>query len=421
MTRTRPILAGQRAGLECSGGRCGRGMTFFTMMRAWASSRTMMGGVMVGVLVLLLFIKLLVAGRLPPSLPAVVADYEDHFAIDVVMGVEGGGWRSATCTPHTSTPPFPVRLPKFTATPSDKNVFFLETTCASALNAKMACALESVAIHHPDHQVHLALTSSHVSGTDAIIHTLTTYSNIHISTLDVDDALEGSGRLSKWLRGMEWARSEWAGINLSDALRLGVVCSVGGTYLDMDMWIVAPLPNTESWIGRERWDQLSNGAFKIPKDHWICDEAIRELTEHFQGNVWGHNGPGVFQRVVRKACNMQNISDVHQCKDLVMVAPSTFYPLHWKRWEELFAPSGSNSWRWPPDTIGIHLWNKFSSGAPLHPGDGSIVDVASQQNCPKVYDTVRQIRKLRDHLQRRKMRKVSSGQGRDVQEDRRDV
>ncbi|KAG7153490.1 hypothetical protein Hamer_G019552 [Homarus americanus] len=69
MTRTRPILvlrhcywctAGQRAGLECSGGRCGRGMTFFTMMRAWASSRTMMGGVMVGVLVLLLFIKLLV-------------------------------------------------------------------------------------------------------------------------------------------------------------------------------------------------------------------------------------------------------------------------------------------------------------------------------------------------------------------------
>lgn len=55
---------------------------------------------------------------------------------------------------------------------------------------------------------------------------------------------------------------DWAAINLSDALRLGVVCSVGGTYLDLDMWTVAPLPANDVWIGRERWDQLSNGAFR---------------------------------------------------------------------------------------------------------------------------------------------------------------
>ncbi|XP_069194676.1 lactosylceramide 4-alpha-galactosyltransferase-like [Procambarus clarkii] len=410
------FVGGQRQNLEggCGGRCCGRGMGVCSMVRLWVSSRAVVGGSLAALVLLLLVIKILLGSRTSLSLPAVVADYEDHFAIDVVMGVEGGvgegGWRAAACTLQASTtpPPFPVRLPKFTASSSAQNIFFLETTCASALNAKMACAVESAAVHHPDHQVHLALTSTHVGGTDAIIHALASYSNIHISTLDVDDVLEGTGRLGKWLRGMEWARSDWAGINLSDALRLGVVCSVGGIYLDLDMWTVAPLPSSESWIGRERWDHLSNGAFKIPKDHWLCVEAIRELTEHFQGNVWGHNGPGVFQRVVRKACNIQNITDVHQCKDLVMLAPSTFYPLHWKRWEELFVSGGGISWTWPQNTVGIHLWNKFSKGAPLHPGDGSIVDKTSQKNCPKIFDTVTQIRKLRDNLQRRKMRKISS-------------
>lgn len=383
------------------------------VVRPWMSSRTLIGGVVAGMVLLLLVIRLFIGRRIPPSLPAVVADYEDHFAIDVVMGMEGGlgegGWRAAACTPHTSTPSFPIRLPKFAASPTAKNIFFLETTCSSALNAKMACAVESVAVHHPDHQVHLALTSTHVGGTDAIIHALTTRHNIHISTLDVDDAIVGTGRLGNWLRGMEWARStDWAGINLSDALRLGIVCSIGGTYIDLDIWTVAPLPAGDSWIGRELWDHLSNGAFRIPKDHWLCEEAIKELTEHFQGNVWGHNGPGVFQRVVKKICNVQNISDVHQCKDLIILAPPTFYPLHWKQWEELFVTGGSRSWTWPHNTVGIHLWNKFSRGSPLHPGDGSVVDRTSRRNCPKIYDTVKQIRKLRDHLQRQKMRKLSS-------------
>nr|XP_053657111.1 uncharacterized protein LOC128706124 [Cherax quadricarinatus] len=46
-------------------------------------------------------------------------------------------------------------------------------------------------------------------------------------------------------------------------------------------------------------------------------------------------------------------------------------------------------------------------GEPLHPGDGSIVDATSQKNCPMIYDTVGQIRKLYNHLQRRKMHKIS--------------
>ncbi|XP_066946340.1 lactosylceramide 4-alpha-galactosyltransferase-like isoform X2 [Macrobrachium rosenbergii] len=398
------------------GSTCGRDCLYLRSCdpyRCLMFSRTLAGFIVAGVVLTVLVIKIFAGTRSNPSLPAVVADYEDHFAIDVVMGVEGGvgeaGWRAAACPPHQETPPFPVRLPKFNASSEARNIFFLETTCASALNAKMACAVESAAVHHPDYYVHLALTSTHVGSTDAIIQALSTHQNILITTLDVDDAIQGTGKLNRWLKEMEWARgTDWAGINLSDALRLGVVCSVGGTYLDLDMWIVAPLPASDTWIGREKWDQLSNGAFRMPKDHWLCEEATRELTEHFKKNVWGHNGPGVFQRAVKNICNIHNISDHHHCKDLVMLEPSTFYPLHWKRWEDLFFAGGSSSWSWPQNTVGIHLWNKFSRGAPLLPGDGSIVDRTSKRNCPKVYSAVRQIRKLRDHLQRNKSRHLST-------------
>lgn len=74
--------------------------------------------------------------------------------------------------------------------------------------------MESVAVHHHDHQVHLALTSTHVGGTDSIIQALAAYHNIRISTLDVDDVLGSSGRLGKWLREMEWARGTGEGVGL---------------------------------------------------------------------------------------------------------------------------------------------------------------------------------------------------------------
>lgn len=79
-----------------------------------------------------------------------------------------------------------------------------------------ACAVESVAVHHHDHQVHLALTSTHVGGTDSIIQALAAYHNIRISTLDVDDVLGSSGRLGKWLREMEWARGTGEGLRPVD-------------------------------------------------------------------------------------------------------------------------------------------------------------------------------------------------------------
>lgn len=115
----------------------------------------------------------------------------------------------------------------------------------------------------------------------------------------------------------------------------------------------------------------------------------------------------IFKKVARAKSYAFSLLHCHG----LSAGPHTFYPLHWKQWEELFVSGGSRSWTWPHDTVGIHLWNKFSRGSPLHPGDGSVVDRTSRRNCPKTYDTVKQIRKLRDNLQRQKMRKLSLRRG----------
>ncbi|XP_042226708.1 lactosylceramide 4-alpha-galactosyltransferase-like isoform X2 [Homarus americanus] len=309
--------------------------------------------------------------------------------------VEKSGWRSVMCT-NQSTAPTPILapLPKFSPSPEARNVFFLETTCAPGINAKMACAVESAARHHPAHQIHLALTNSFVRINDTFIQALSTLPNVRISTLDVDE-VDKHGQFGKWLRQMKWAKGRWPEINLSDALRVGVVCSTGGIYLDLDMWIMGPLPDAESWLSREHQSQLTNSAFKLPKDHWFCEEAKKGMMGHFMPNVWGYNGPYLFQNTIKRFCHVKITPTLHSCRDLMFLDPALLFPIHYAVWEHYFRPNGNRRWKRPSNMVGIHLWNKLSSKRPLNPGDGSIVDKVAQENCPHVYKTLPETRQSR--------------------------
>lgn len=52
-------------------------------------------------------------------------------------GLTSTRWKVAACPPSLNIPPFPVRLAVFAPSPQAKNVYFLETTCATSINAKM--------------------------------------------------------------------------------------------------------------------------------------------------------------------------------------------------------------------------------------------------------------------------------------------
>jgi len=323
-----------------------------------------------------------------------IGDY-DVFETNKIEDKVTDGWQESACPTRPPAPAFPVTLPRFAPSPITKNIFFLETKCSTSINAKMACAVESAALHHPDHHIHLAFTAAKVSATDTIMQVLAQISNVHITSLDIDTLAANSGKLGTWIKSLQWAKgTEWAGINLSDAVRLVAVCQVGGTYLDLDLITIAPFPTTDAWVGREKWEQLSNGAFRLPKNHWLCEQATRELTENYRGDVWGHNGPGVFQRAIKNACNLETIQNTNHCRDLVMLEPPAFYQIRWQKWEELFKAGGSANWEWPQSAVGLHLWNKFSYNAPLYPGDSSVIDQVAEQHCPRVYNAIQTVRRI---------------------------
>ncbi|KAK4302441.1 hypothetical protein Pmani_025463 [Petrolisthes manimaculis] len=386
----------------------------------------------------------------------VVADYDDQYTDDTEQenqemknegendnndnndgGGGGWGWREVVCPSFASAPlpPFPIPLPPFQAyankkggeggaeggsSPGTNNIYFLETTCAITLNAKMACAVESAATHHPTHTIHLALTATHISGTDQMLHTLAALPNTHLTALHPNALLTPSHPLVHWLNHGSWAdNADWAGVTLSDIVRLMVVCESGGMYLDLDLLTLAPLPSSQAWLGRERWDQVSNGAFRLPKGHWLCGNVTNEVIDGYDGGVWGSSGPKAMQRALVNICNTANLSTITQCHDLQLLDPKTLYPIHYKEWEMIFLPpttttttttktattggggvgEGDGGWWVPgPDTLALHLWNHFSAAVPLRPGDGSVLDLVARKNCPKVYRVVQNVNKLKQQL-----------------------
>lgn len=324
----------------------------------------------------------------------VIGDYE-IIESDKIEDKVTNGWQESACPSRPPTPAYPVTLPRFAPSSITKNIFFLETKCSTSINAKMACAVESAALHHPDHHIHLAFTADKVSATDTIMQVLAQISNVHMSSLDIDTLAANSGKLGSWIKSLQWAKgTEWADINLSDAVRLVAVCQAGGTYLDLDLITIAPFPTTDAWVGREKWEHLSNGAFRLPKNHWLCEAATLELTENYRGDIWGHNGPGVFQRAIKNACNLDTIQNTNHCRDLVMLDPPAFYQIRWQKWESLFAAGGSSTWEWPQSAVGLHLWNKFSKNAPLKPGDSSVVDQVAEQHCPRIYNAIQTVGRI---------------------------
>lgn len=318
-----------------------------------------------------------------------VADYEDHLSVEDTLGRNEGvreedrgeKWREIICPPSAShLPPYPLCLPPFHPQESEKNIFFLETSCAPTLNAKMACAVESAATHHPDHIVHLALTTTHVSGTDQVLHTLAALPNTRLTTFNPAITLSPTHPLGAWFRDGHWAHNaDWAVVTLSDVVRLVVVCLVGGMYLDLDL--------------------ISNGAFRLPRGHWLCGSAEREVMAGYDSEVWGSSGPKALQRALSDYCPTTNISTLTRCGDLDLLVPKALYPINYREWERIFSPGAAGvKWNHPSETLALHLWNKFSATINLKPGDRSIVDQVAQNNCPKVYHLLQNVNKLKERL-----------------------
>lgn len=135
--------------------------------------------------------------------------------------------------------------------------------------------------------------------------------------------------------------------NLSNLLRLLVLHRYGGVYLDADVVVMRKLTGLNNTIGAQaadtgtgRWVRLNNAVLIFDKHHPVLYKFIEEFSATFNGSKWGHNGPYLVTRVVRRVAGRAGYG-------LAVMPPPAFYPADSNKIGGLFRqPESTATARW---------------------------------------------------------------------------
>lgn len=182
--------------------------------------------------------------------------------------------------------------------------------------------------------------------------------------------------------------------NLSNLLRLAVLYKYGGVYLDTDFIVLKEFSDLRNSIGAQsiddasgNWTRLNNAALIFDKNHPLLYKFIEEFALTFDGNKWGHNGPYLVSRVVRRVATRPGYN-------FTVLPPMAFYPVYWNRIGGFFRqPRNQVDSKWveakllqlSEETYGLHLWNKQSNRLRIE--EGSIVQRLISDRCKQVYSS----------------------------------
>lgn len=112
------------------------------------------------------------------------------------------------------------------------------------------------------------------------------------------------------------------------------------------------------------------------------------FLNNFNGNVWGHNGPGVITRVMKQMCHVKTTDQMttDRCNGVTVYPSSAFYAVTWQRWRKFFMAKYTNQIaEMTKDSFAVHLWNRLSADLKVKVGSRIPYDVLAESHCPRVY------------------------------------
>ncbi|KAK4873856.1 hypothetical protein RN001_013216 [Aquatica leii] len=198
----------------------------------------------------------------------------------------------------------------------DKSIFFHETSCNSYMEGKItieprqACAVESAALLHPDHDVYLLFASPGIikykdTESDRVLKALLTYNNININHLDYEKYTKGTP-VENLYRDGKIEASTYALSHASDVLRYLTLWKYGGVYLDLDVIVIKPLSTLPpNYVGLQSGISVAAGVMSFSatgSGHKFAEMCLDDLKKNFRGKEWAYNGPGTMQRTDSIAC-----------------------------------------------------------------------------------------------------------------------
>ncbi|KAL4704444.1 hypothetical protein ACJJTC_014376 [Scirpophaga incertulas] len=264
-------------------------------------------------------------------------------------------------------------------------IFFHETSCKGGLDSRQACAVESAARAHPYWDINVLFTAPATEKSlKKSTYLLKELNNIRFYRINVIQYSKGTPLEAFVARGA-LNRTKWRISHASDVLRYLTLFKWGGVYLDLDVVVARPLYSlSRNWAARENEYSVAAGAMAFSKDNvgrYIAEAAIRDIKRNYRGDVWGHNGPGVITRVLKKICSSGDVSKMSAvtCKGFEVYGPEYFYPVEWQRALVYFEPGELSN----TGSYGYHVWNHFTQH--FRVVNGSPFDSLARKYCPIVY------------------------------------
>lgn len=287
----------------------------------------------------------------------------------------------------------------------DRSIFFHETSCNSYLNGnkillnpRQACAVESAAKLHPDHDVYLLFTSTGQIDEDnednnKLINALRNYPNIYLLHLNFTRYIKDT-RIEFLYKNGHLKYSAYARSHASDLLRYLTLYKYGGIYMDLDVIVIKPLTDlSKNFAGAESKKNVAAGVLRFTskdKGHDYLNMCLDDLKNNFDGNNWGNNGPGVITRLTKNLCKSNNINDIinKDCDSFKIYPKEIFYPIEWQNWSFYFDVNRINHvMKLCENSYTIHVWNQLSNKYKIPVNVDVPYTIFAKKFCPKVFST----------------------------------
>ncbi|XP_072331049.1 lactosylceramide 4-alpha-galactosyltransferase-like [Scyliorhinus torazame] len=327
-----------------------------------------------------IFVALLIVSICAIAYIILVRDQSPKHALAKYFSNHSVSWKK----PHSATNP---------------GIMFVQTSDERNPSELAMCAIESAAKMNPDQIVYYFMKgfngnfSAHKEPQHKDILSLSSIKNVVIMPLNLEELFNNT-RLAGWYKKVDYTKEMYWIHVLSDACRIALLWKYGGVYLDTDIISLKPLKlHNFSFICSQSKNYANGAALGFNHNHPFANMCITDYVESYNGEIWGHQGPDLITRMLKKWCNTDDLDMFlnKECKGIFYLSSNWFYPVPYTNWEKYFEKG-----RWDKDsyaiqsefskTNGVHIWN-FLSNSHKDPikGSRSLLDYFFSNYCPMTY------------------------------------
>ncbi|XP_060161926.1 lactosylceramide 4-alpha-galactosyltransferase [Globicephala melas] len=278
-------------------------------------------------------------------------------------------------------------------TPPPGNIFFLETSDRTDPNFLFMCSVESAARAQPESRV--AVLMKGLPGGNASLprhlglSLLGCFPNVQMLPLDLEELFRDTP-LAAWYTALQQRWEPYVLPVLSDASRIALMWKFGGIYLDTDFIVLKNLGNLTNALGTQSRYVLNGAFLAFERHHEFMALCMRDFVAHYNGWIWGHQGPQLLTRVFKKWCSIRSLGESHTCRGVTTLPYEAFYPIPWQNWKKYFEDvSPEELSRLLNATYAVHVWNKKSQGTRFKATSKALLAQLHARYCPTTHKVMK--------------------------------